>query len=248
MTLFQAFLCGLLYFLAQSNVTMVSYGTIYRPLVNGFLVGCILGDPVKGVQIGATINMMFIGFISAGGSLPSDIPMAGILGTALAISAGLEIDAALALAVPLGLLGAFTWVGRLTVDSFFNPLTERLIEKNDGLKGLWLPTVVIPQIFLFCITCIPVTIAAYFGSQVVGDFLGSVAFLIPIMSVIGGLMPALGIGITLKFIFQGETRVFLFLGFLLAAYTELDMIGIGLISLITAIIYIQLTSKIEGAE
>lgn len=248
MSLFQAFLCGLLYFLAQSNVTMVSYGTIYRPLVNGFLVGCILGDPVKGVQIGATINMMFIGFISAGGSLPSDIPMAGILGTALAISAGLGINEALALAVPLGLLGAFTWVGRLTVDSFFNPLTERIIEKNNGLKGLWLPTVVIPQLFLFCITCIPVTIAAYYGSQVVGDFLGSVAFLIPIMSVVGGLMPALGIGITLKFIFQGETRVFLFLGFLLAAYTDLDMIGIGLISLITAIIYIQLTSKIEGAE
>ena len=86
MSLFQAFLCGLLYFLAQSNVTMVSYGTIYRPLVNGWLVGCILGDPVMGVTIGATINMMFIGFISAGGSLPSDIPMAGILGTALAIS------------------------------------------------------------------------------------------------------------------------------------------------------------------
>ena len=202
MSLFQAFLCGLLYFLAQSNVTMVSYGTIYRPLVNGWLVGCILGDPVMGVTIGATINMMFIGFISAGGSLPSDIPMAGILGTALAISAGLDVDAALALAVPLGLLGAFTWVGRLTL----------------------------------------------VGSQVVGDFLNSVAFLVPIMSVVGGLMPALGIGITLKFIFQGESRVFLFLGFLLAAYTNLPMIGIGLIALISAIIYIQITSKIEGAE
>ena len=248
MSLFQAFLCGLLYFLAQSNVTMVSYGTIYRPLVNGWLVGCILGDPVMGVSIGATINMMFIGFISAGGSLPSDIPMAGILGTALAISAGLDVDAALALAVPLGLLGAFTWVGRLTLDSFFNPLTEKIIEKNDSLKGLWIPTVILPQLFLFCITCIPVTIAAYFGSQVVGDFLNSVAFLVPIMSVVGGLMPALGIGITLKFIFQGESRVFLFLGFLLAAYTNLPMIGIGLIALISAIIYIQITSKIEGAE
>jgi PTS system mannose-specific IIC component len=164
-----------LYFLAQSNVTMVSYGTIYRPLVNGWLVGVILGDPVMGVTIGATINMMFIGFISAGGSLPSDIPMAGILGTALAISAGLDVDAALALAVPLGLLGAFTWVGRLTLDSFFNPLTEKIIEKNDSLKGLWIPTVILPQLFLFCITCVPVTIAAYFGSQVVVDFLGSVA-------------------------------------------------------------------------
>ena len=150
--------------------------------------------------------------------------------------------------MPLGLLGAFTWVGRLTLDSFFNPLTEKIIEKNDSLKGLWIPTVILPQLFLFCITCVPVTIAAYFGSQVVGDFLGSVAFLIPIMSVVGGLMPALGIGITLKFIFQGESRVFLFLGFLLAAYTNLPMIGIGLIALIAAIIYIQITSKIEGAE
>lgn len=109
MSLAQSILIGLLYFLANSSLPIVSYVTIYRPLVGGFVTGLILGDPVTGVMVGATIQMMFIGFIAAGGALPSDMALAGILGTALAITGGLDVDAALAIAVPLGLLGTLVW-------------------------------------------------------------------------------------------------------------------------------------------
>lgn len=93
MSVLQAFLVAMLYFL---NTTpwpfggMGNYATIYRPLVNGFLVGLILGDPVKGTIVGATINLMYLGFISAGGAMPSDMALAGILGTALAITGNMD--------------------------------------------------------------------------------------------------------------------------------------------------------------
>ena len=57
--LWQAFLIGVVYYLGQMGTPWVSLAgthTIMRPLVNGFLVGLILGDPVKGTIYGAAIQ------------------------------------------------------------------------------------------------------------------------------------------------------------------------------------------------
>ena len=248
MTLAQSIMLGILYFLANSNLTMISYVTIYRPLVGGFITGLILGDPVTGTMVGATINMMFIGFISAGGALPSDMALAGILGTALAITGGLDANAALAIAVPLGLLGTLVWVGRMTFDSFFNRWTDKIVASG-SLKGLWLPTIWIPQLFLFCITGIPVMLACYFGADAVANVINALgSTVMGVLFTIGGIMPALGIAITLKFIFKGDNKPFFFLGFLLAAYSGLSMIGIGFFSLLIALIYTQVISHIDEAK
>ncbi len=55
-------------------------------------------------------------------------------------------------------------------------------------------------------------------------------------------MPALGIAITLQYIFKGEAMVFLFLGFVLAVYSGLGLLPLGVIALIVAIVYVQLSS------
>lgn len=53
-----------------------------RPLLAGFVTGIILGDPVQGAIIGAGINMIYLGFISAGGAQMGDPAFAGYVGTA----------------------------------------------------------------------------------------------------------------------------------------------------------------------
>lgn len=53
-------------------------------------------------------------------------------------------------------------------------------------------------------------------------------------------MPALGIAITLQYIFKGEARIFLFLGFMIATVSGMTLIEQGIVGLIMAIIYIQL--------
>ncbi len=75
---------------------------LQKPLVSGVLVGCILGDPVQGAIIGAAIQLPFIAYISAGGAPPTDPGLAGTLGTALAMAAGVKPEAAIAMAVPIG--------------------------------------------------------------------------------------------------------------------------------------------------
>ena len=73
------------------------------------VVGLILGDVRGGMAFGAALNAVHLGFISTGGSLPSDLVTAGYVGTALALASGLDVDAALAtFGIPLGVLGGFS--------------------------------------------------------------------------------------------------------------------------------------------
>ena len=243
----QAILCGIVYWLAVGNLPFVGLWSLQRPLVCGMITGLILGHPVQGAVIGATINLVYLGFMSAGGSMPADMALAGILGTAYAIVGGMDTDTALALAVPIGILGTIVWAGRMTFDSFFVHIADNYIEKEEYHK-IWRANVLFPQIMCFCMTAIPCALAAYFGANYIQGILNMLSGkVLTVFQIIGGLMPALGIAITLQYIFKGESRIFLFAGFLLAVYSGLPLLTLGIIALIVAIVYVQMTSVNEAA-
>lgn len=250
MSIVQAILIALVYYLGRSPFLAgpVGYYTIYRPVIGGWVVGIILGDPLTGMAVGATINLMYIGFISAGGALPGDMCLAGILGTALAVSGGITTEAALALAVPIGLIGTIIWQGKMTVNSLFAHAADKAAEKGDP-GAVWIGDVLLPQLFLFLLTAVPCFLAAYFGSQAVEGIIAVLGGkILSVLTSIGSMMPALGIALNLKAIYKGDAKIFFFVGFMLLVYFELSMIAIGLLGLVMAVIYMQITSKQKEAE
>lgn len=255
MTLVQAILCGVVYWLAVGNLPFVGLWSLQRPLVCGTLVGCILGDPVQGAVIGATINLVYLSFMSAGGSMPADMGLAGVLGTAYAICGGLDADTALAIAVPIGILGTIVWAGRMTFDCAFVHMADKYIEKGE-YKKIWRANVLFPQIMCFLMTAIPCTLAAYFGANYISNILDLLSGkVLTVFQIIGGLMPCLGIAITLQYIYKGESKIFLFAGFLLAVYSGLPLLTLGIIAFLVAVVYVQVTdaklptaATVNGAE
>ncbi|MBP1042260.1 PTS sugar transporter subunit IIC [Vagococcus sp. BWB3-3] len=248
MTIFQAFLCGLIYFFAIGNLPFVGLWTLQRPLVCGFITGIVLGDPLMGAMTGATINLVYLGFISAGGSMPADMALAGILGTAFAITGGLDAQTALSVAVPIGLLGTFVWYARMTFGSIFVHVADSYIEKGEYSK-IWRANVLYPQLLTALITVIPCGLAAYFGASYISGLIEALSGnVLTIFTVIGGLMPALGVAITLQYIFKGEAKVFLFLGFILAVYSGLDLLPLGIIAGLVAVVYVQLKGNKQEEE
>jgi mannose/fructose/N-acetylgalactosamine-specific phosphotransferase system component IID/mannose/fructose/N-acetylgalactosamine-specific phosphotransferase system component IIC len=241
MTVVQALLIAILYYLANSPWPfggLGNYATLYRPMVAGLVVGIILGDPMTGVIIGATINLMYIGFISAGGSMPADMSLAGILGTALAITSGIDANAALAIAVPLGLLGSLVWVGRLTLDSAFVRVTEKYVREGKPEK-VWIANILLPQLLLFVMTAVPCFFAAYYGANYVSGFIESLSGkFLSVLNVIGGMLPAVGIGMMLLGIFKGPACIFFFLGFFASAYLGLGTLPLALIFLCVSVLYV----------
>ena len=97
----------------------------------------------------------------------------------------------------------------MTLDSFFVHLGDKFVEKEQYNK-IWIVNILLPQIMSAIICVVPATLAAYFGAAYVEDFITMLSGTpLKIFQIIGGLMPALGIAITLQYIFKGESRVFI---------------------------------------
>ena len=147
-TLIQSILIGIVYYLGINGtpwLSLLGSTLLQKPLVAGVVVGFIMGDPVTGAAIGAAIQLPFIAYISAGGAPPTDPGLAGTLGTALAIAAGVSPSAAIAIAVPIGLLGTIIWVLHMTIDVFFVHMIDKAAEEGNMKKAVFLH-IVPPQI------------------------------------------------------------------------------------------------------
>ena len=229
----QALLCGILYYLAQSTWLMgLGFVTLQRPLVMGLFVGLVMGDVAKGVEVGVKIQLIFMGFISAGGSIPSDMALSGCVGTALAIGQNLTADAALAIAVPIGILGTVMWTGKMTWNSFFTAKTEKA-GRAGNLKGVFVWNVLVPQAIIGVIG-IGVVTAFLVGSNAATDLLAKI--MIPevtnIFNVIAQLLPCLGLALNLRAIAKKETWPYFFLGFLLMGYLDVTIIFVTGVAII----------------
>ncbi len=242
----QALLIAVGYYLSNSPWLFgLAYFTLFRPLVAGLFVGVILGDPAQGTLIGATINLAYLGFISAGGTLPSDPGLAGWVGTALAIAGHLDPAQALALAVPIGLLGTLIFNLRMTGDSVFAHWVDARADAAD-ISGValmnWLPG----QAWLFLISVVPVFLLAYNGTDfVVGILNGLPAWVLNGLSVAGGLLPAIGIALNMRFIFRGAVIPYFFLGYLVmvASDQRLEIVLVAALGLVLAYLHVTFVTE-----
>jgi mannose/fructose/N-acetylgalactosamine-specific phosphotransferase system component IIC len=243
----RAALVGVGYYLSNSPwiVGIGGFFGLYRPLVAGFLVGVIFGDPLAGAQIGAAINVLYLGFISAGGSIPADPSVAGWVGTALAMAGGLDATAAISLGVAIGLLGTIIFFTRMSVDAVFAHWADARAEAGDagGVARMnWVP----PQIFLFVISFFPAFAAVYFGSDAVKsaiDYLNSDwPWILRGFEIAGGLLPAIGIALNMRFIFRGTVWPYFFIGYIMAAASggTLNIVTIGVVGIALAALHVYL--------
>lgn len=248
-TIWQAILIGIIYYLGINGtpwLTLLGSTIIQKPLVSGLLVGIVLGQPVQGAIIGAAIQLPFIAYISAGGAPPTDPGLAGTLGTALAIAGGVKPTAAIAIAVPIGLLGTIIWVIHMTVDVFFVHAIDKAADEGNMKKAEFLH-IVPPQLFALAIGVIPVALGCYFGSGVVTDIIHALEGRpLQALEVIGGLLPAIGIAMNLRAISKPGIMLWYILGFIIAVYLKLETMPIAIGAAIVAYIYTTLQAEIEN--
>ncbi len=246
----QAIIVALLYYFSDAPFFFgEGYYCLQRPVVAGFLVGLVMGNPVQGAIIGATINLIFLGHMSVGGSIPSDMALAGYVGTAFALALNTTTEVALAMAVPISLLGTVVWVGRMSISAIFAHWADAFAEKGDAPKVRlmnWLPA----QTMLFVFKMIVVTIFARFGSELVGNFLNSIvgSWAFKGLGVIGGMLPALGIALNLRAILKRDTWAYLIIGFVLVAFFKMSVVGVSLVGAALALIFMTIENRIKKAD
>jgi PTS system mannose-specific IIC component len=252
-SLLQAVLIGVVYYMGFVGTPWLigclgSLSTIQKPLVAGVLVGVILGDPIQGCIIGAAVQMPFIAYIFAGGAQPNDPGLAGTLGVALALAANLDPEAAVAISVPIALVGTIVNVIRMTLDVSFVHMIDAACEKGDMKKAVFLH-IVPPQILCFVLCVVPVTLGCYYGVDAVTGLINVMQGRpLYTLEVIGGILPALGIAMNLRTLDRPGTLLWFVFGFMLSAYLGLGAMPVAIIGFIIAFFYVALEMKVEDTK
>lgn len=231
-----ALVFGILYWLATNKLW---YGTLHlvrQPIVLAVPIGLIMGDLPNAMIIGASLQMIYLGAIAPGGTLPSDEALAACIAIPLALEAGLEPSIAVTLAVPIGLLGVLIDNLKRTYHSYFIHLADKAVEENNLKKmrraEFWYPLIVsVP------LRVIPATLALAFGVDAVTAFLNSIpAWATNGLSVAGGLLPALGFAVTIMVIGKKKLLPYFIIGFAIVAYSGINTIGVAVFAICIALL------------
>lgn len=234
----QAIALGLVSALGRLDGRILGISMFDRPIVTATLAGLILGDPVKGVMIGAALELIYIGAAS-----PPDIVTGSILATSFAIISGQSTEAALALSVPIAMFGLTVGIVIRIINAVFIHKAEDYAEEGNAKMVAFMH--IVPSTTLFFLeSFLTVFLALGFGAEVVTNILNSIPQGIVDGLVVGSrLLPALGFALLINMMISKKLAVYFFLGFLLASYMKVDIIGVALFGIVIAIIVNQITDS-----
>lgn len=230
-----AFLVALAVFICVGGAELIGFTMLNRPIVIGPLVGLFLGDVKTGVMIGASLEAMFMGVVNIGGASAAEPGIATAVGTAFAIMLGKGSEVALTLALPIGILGLQikTFLYIFLVGMFakkFDQLAAEGKEKQIVFLhyGLWAVNWILYSLVAF--------LGILFGSDAVSTLMDAIPDVVMNgLTVCGGLLPAVGMAMLMKMLWDKKICMFYFLGFVLSAYMNLPLIAIAVIGVIVAI-------------
>ena len=240
---FEAVVIGVLCYLGALSTPWLlgltgGWYTLSRPLVSGMLVGIVLGDIQTGIMVGVAVQAVYIAMVTPGGSMPADLNFVAYPAVALGIMSGQGVEVAVAIAATIGIAGTIIFNFMMVLNSYWNHRADLSVDDGDD-KGVYMNTAIYPQITNFLMRFIPTFIAVYFGNQYIEGFMASLPDLvINTMTVLGGILPAVGIAILLKQIIKETSMLIYFLvGFVGIVFLNLNMVGLVMIGALFALLH-----------
>ena len=233
-TFMQAFLLGLLGAYCHLDWAV---GSLYlnRPIVLSPLVGLIFGDLHTGLLLGATLEALFLGSVTIGTYIAPDAGISSILATAIAISSGLDTEAALLLAVPIAVLSTSLQNVLWACYSFTSKIADDYAAKGNE-KGVY--RVMWFEGFLNALLkFLMVFLAWMYGSNSVASIINMIpAVILDGMATAGGVLPAIGLAMLASTMMNKNNFAYLLLGYIGAAYLKLPTIALALVGVIIILV------------
>ena len=96
----KALIVGLIGVFAMFDSRLLGRENFEQPLIVSTLVGLALGDPAKGLMVGATLQLVSMGIVAVGAATPPDMVLGSVVASAFAILSNTSAQAALTVALP----------------------------------------------------------------------------------------------------------------------------------------------------
>lgn len=219
----------------------------FEPVIAGFITGLIMGNVATGLTVGGTMQLMQMGVHNYGGSTIPDYMSATIISAAFAIVNNAGVEVALLIAVPVAVLLMQLDVLARIVNTFVQHRAEYYLEKRNYRKiEIWNYLGIIPWGLS---RALPIFVALFFGEGLVETLINiTPQWMTDGFKVAGGLMPALGIGILLRYLPISNFYGYVLIGFFLAAYLSVPMMGVAVIGIALALIHYKQMEKQDIAQ
>lgn len=251
MLLFQSVLVGIFCYLGALSVPwplglITGWYTLSRPIVSGMILGLIFGNVQQGIIMGVAIQAVYIALVTPGGVMPADLNFVSYPAMALALVSNTSTEVAVTLAASLGVLGTVLHNGMMVMNSYWGIKAEKAIAEGDQ-KALFKAHILGPQIGTFLLRFVPTVLIIYFAAQYFETVdIQSVlpTKLIEIMTILGGILPALGIATLLTQIIHKDSLILYFLvGFVGVVFLKLNTLALLIIGAFFALFHIEYSKE-----
>mgnify|MGYP001386748284 CR=1 FL=1 len=215
----------------------------HRPLIACTLIGLVLGDLKTGIIIGGTLEMMALGWMNIGAAMAPDAALASIISTIIVIAGKQDVSAGIAIAIPIAAAGQVLTILARTITVFFQHQADRFA-KEGNLTGIDMCHIGALLIQALRVSIPAVIVGMFVGTDVVQSMLGAIPEVVTGgLRVGGGVVVVVGYAMVINMMEAKHLMPFFFLGFVVAAIANLNLVALGVIGTVAAIIYIQLSPK-----
>ncbi|MGV6987479.1 PTS mannose/fructose/sorbose/N-acetylgalactosamine transporter subunit IIC [Testudinibacter sp. P80/BLE/0925] len=201
------------------EITIVS--SAGSPVFAGFITGLIMGDMTTGLLIGGAMQLTVLGVGTFGGASRIDANSGTVIATAFSIAVGMEPTLALtSLAVPIAALMVYTDILARMSNVFFAHRIDKNITDH-AYKAISV-NYLLGALAWGLSRALPIFLALVFGGPFVAKLAeamqtGILKIIADGLTLAGGVLPALGFAILLRYLPTKRHIAYLILSFALTA-------------------------------
>ena len=189
--------------------------------------------------------MIAMGWANIGAAVAPDAALASVASAIILMKGGQGAEGAstaIAVAIPLAVAGLFlTMVARTLAVPIVHGMDAAAENADFGrIEMLQWAAICMQGLRI----AIPAAALCVVPAEVVSNLLNSMpAWLTDGMSIGGGMVVAVGYALVINMMATAEVWPFFFIGFALAAISDLTLIGLGIVAVAIAFIYLNLSEK-----
>lgn len=217
----------------------------HQPIVACTLIGLVTGQLIEGIVLGGTLQLIALGWMNIGAAVAPDAALASIASAILVTMKGAGVEEGIALAIPLAVAGQVLtiFVRSITVGLAHGADRKAAEGSFRGVEMYHLGALILQGLRI----AIPAAIIVAVPESAVTNALNAIPdWLTGGLAVAGGFIVAVGYAMVINMMATPKVWPFFFVGFALAAVSDLNLIAMGIIGLVLALVYLQLSPEFNN--
>jgi len=215
----------------------------HRPLIACTLTGLVLGDLNSGIMVGGTLEIIAVGWMNIGAAIAPDAALASVISTILVVAGKQPIDTAIGLAIPLAAAGQVLTIIVRAITVGVQHAADNAVKTGNLSTITWLHLgALIMQAMRIAIPA--VIVASTVGTESVQNMLNAIPDVVTGgLKVAGGIIVVVGYAMVINMMRAPHLMMFFFVGFVVAAFTNFNLVALGILGMAMAYFYIQMHPK-----